>query len=151
MVQTLYVIGNGFDLHHGIESGYWHFGEYLKANDAATFEVVERYFELDAGFWSDFEARLASFDIDTLADDASNFLVGYGADKWRDSYHHDYQYVISQAVEAVSVQMRERFGDWIRQLAIPTPRRWPQSGSLSTWRRSFSISTTRHRCKISMA
>ncbi|TGV85452.1 AbiH family protein [Mesorhizobium sp. M00.F.Ca.ET.217.01.1.1] len=57
MVLTLYVIGNGFYLHHGIESGYWRFGEYLKANDAATFEVVERYFELDGGFRSDFEAR----------------------------------------------------------------------------------------------
>ncbi|WP_292620253.1 AbiH family protein [Mesorhizobium sp.] len=108
MVQTLYVIGNGFDLHHGIESGYRHFGEYLKANDAATFEVVERYFELDADFWSDFGARLASFNIDTLAEDASEFLVSYGADKWRDSYHHDYQYLISQAVEAVSVKMRAR-------------------------------------------
>ncbi|TGQ13587.1 AbiH family protein [Mesorhizobium sp. M00.F.Ca.ET.217.01.1.1] len=57
----------------------------------------------------------------TLIDDVSGFLVNYGADEWSDSHHHDYQYEISQAMEAVSVRMRERFGDWVRQLAVPDP------------------------------
>ncbi|MGB4056828.1 MAG: AbiH family protein [Alphaproteobacteria bacterium] len=47
------------------------------------------------------------------------FLVGYGADDWSDSYHHDYQYEINQAVEAISKKMRGCFADWVRQLNIP--------------------------------
>jgi hypothetical protein len=121
MVETLYVIGNGFDLHHGIPSSYKGFGEHLRVKDAATFDVVQRYFDVDADFWADFEARLASLDSDALADDASEFLVSYGADGWSDAYHHAYQFEISEAVEAISVKLRARFADWIRQLPLPDP------------------------------
>lgn len=119
MEKTLYIIGNGFDLYHGIPSSYWSFGQYLKRTDTKIYEVVERYFAMDAQFWSEFEDRLASFDSDSLIEDASNFLVGYGADDWSDAYHHDYQYEIQQAVEAISTKLRVRFAEWIRQLPVP--------------------------------
>lgn len=119
MSDTLYIIGNGFDLHHGIQSSYRAFGEYLKAVDHATYQVVERYFDVNAAFWAEFEARLAHFDSDTLIEDASDFLMPYGAEEWSDAYHHDYQYEIEQVVDAISKTLRARFGDWIRQLRIP--------------------------------
>jgi len=119
MGKTLYIIGNGFDLHHGIPSSYKAFGEYLRRSDAKTYEVVEKYFAMDAQFWSEFEDRLASFDSDSLIEDASNFLVGYGAEDWSDAYHHDYQYEIQLAVEAISTTLRLRFAEWIRQLRVP--------------------------------
>ncbi|MBO9101291.1 MULTISPECIES: bacteriophage abortive infection AbiH family protein [unclassified Rhizobium] len=119
MGKTLYIIGNGFDLHHGIPSSYRAFGEYLRRSDAKAYDVVEKYFAMDAQFWAEFEDRLASFDSDSLIEDASNFLVGYGAEDWSDAYHHDYQYEIQQAVEAVSTTLRLRFAEWIRQLPVP--------------------------------
>jgi hypothetical protein len=118
---TLYIIGNGFDLHHRIPSSYQQFGAFLKVRDKETFEFVERYFDVNSDFWWEFEGRLAYFDSDQLIDDASNFLVGYGADDWSDAYHHDYQYEVNRAVEAISKTMRSRFGDWIRQLSMPDP------------------------------
>ena len=119
MEKTFYIIGNGFDLHHGIPSSYKAFGEYLRQSDAKTYEVVEKYFAMDAQFWAEFEDRLASLDSDSLIEDASNFLVGYGADDWSDAYHHDYQSEIQQAVEAISTTLRLRFAEWIRQLPVP--------------------------------
>ncbi|RTE88967.1 bacteriophage abortive infection AbiH family protein [Bradyrhizobium sp. LVM 105] len=119
MGKTLYIIGNGFDLYHGIPSSYKAFGEYVRRSDAKTYEVVDKYFAMDAQFWAEFEDRLASFDSDSLIEDASNFLVGYGADDWSDAYHHDYQYEIQQAVEAISTTLRLRFAEWIRQLPVP--------------------------------
>jgi UDP-2,3-diacylglucosamine pyrophosphatase LpxH len=121
MADRLYIIGNGFDLHHGIKSSYWAFGEFLRVTDRDTFRVVDRYFDTSDDFWSNFEERLADFDAETLIEDASAFLVGYGADDWSDSYHHDYQYEIDRAVKAVSKTMRSRFATWIRQLVIPKP------------------------------
>jgi hypothetical protein len=118
---TLYIIGNGFDLHHGIPSSYKAFGQFLEREDKETFRFVDRYFSVDADFWSEFEERLASLDTDTLIDDVSQFLVSYGADDWSDAYHHDYQYEITRVVEAISKTMRARFGDWIRQVRIPEP------------------------------
>jgi hypothetical protein len=117
--DTLYIIGNGFDLHHGIQSSYRTFGQYLKALDHRTYEVVERHFDVNAEFWAEFEDGLAHFDSDTLIQDATNSLVSYGAENWRDAHHHDYQYEIKQAVDAISKTLRARFGDWIRQLRIP--------------------------------
>ncbi|SEO46832.1 Bacteriophage abortive infection AbiH [Nitrosospira multiformis] len=121
MTGRLYIIGNGFDLHHGIKSSYWAFGEFLRVTDPDTFQIIERYFDTSDDFWSNFEERLAYFDAATLIEDASEFLVGYGADDWSDSYHHDYQYEIDRAVEAISKRMRTHFAAWIRQLVMPTP------------------------------
>lgn len=119
VTSKLYVIGNGFDLYHGISSRYSDFGKFLKSKDRKTYDFVERYFDVDSDFWFEFEERLAYFDTDGLIDDAFMFLVGYGADDWSDSYHHDYQYEINQAVEAISKTMRNHFADWIRSLKIP--------------------------------
>ena len=121
MTDTLYIIGNGFDLHHGIRSSYKAFGEYLKGHDRNTYDVVERFFDVDAHFWGQFEERLAALDIDSLIDYATAFLVSYGAEDWSDAYHHDYQYEINQVVKAISETLRLRFGEWIRQLCIPEP------------------------------
>jgi hypothetical protein len=119
--DTLYIIGNGFDRHHRIPSSFAHFAEYLKNHDRSTYGFVERYFYVDDEFWSDFEESLASFDSATLIEDASDFLKSYATEKWKEEYHHDYQFEIEQAVEAISVRLRSRFAEWVRQLRIPTP------------------------------
>ncbi len=118
-LKRLYIIGNGFDLHHGIPSSYKHFATYLRAVDRETSQVIEDYFSRD-DFWSDLEAQLAAFDTDTLLDNADAFLVGYGAEDWSDSYHHDYQFEIDRVVGAISETLRARFADWVRQLPIPS-------------------------------
>lgn len=119
MNKKLYIIGNGFDLHHGIASRYSDFGKFLKDKHSETYDFVERYFDITHEFWFEFEERLADFDVDSLIDDASMFLVGYGADEWSDSYHHDYQYEINRATKAISETMRKNFAEWVRQLKIP--------------------------------
>jgi hypothetical protein len=116
MINTLYIIGN-----HGIQSSYKAFGEYLKCQDRNTYAFVERYFGVDGDFWAEFEERLASFDTDTLIDNASNVLVSYAVEDWKDAYHHDYQFDIEQAVKAISKTLRSRFEEWVRQLHIPDP------------------------------
>jgi Bacteriophage abortive infection AbiH len=121
MSDILYIIGNGFDLHHGIPSAYSAFGRYLAERDRATAEFVARYFYVNSDFWSEFEERLASFDSDKLVEDAAQFLVPYSADDWSDAYHHDYQYEIGRVVSALTETMRARFAEWVRQLPIPNP------------------------------
>jgi hypothetical protein len=120
MEDALYIVGNGFDLHHGIPSSYRVFGEYLSAHDRKTYDIVSHYFSVDEQFWAEFEERLADFDSNTLIEEASDFLVGYGAEEWSDAYHHDYQYEIRQVVEAISKTLRSRFADWVRQLPLPS-------------------------------
>jgi hypothetical protein len=119
--QVLYIVGNGFDLHHGIASSYQEFGLYLKAVDHETYRELERYFGVDDEFWWEFESRLADLDTDLLFDDAGQFLASYGAEDWSDAGHHDYQYELDRVVEAISKTLRRHFGEWVRQLVIPAP------------------------------
>lgn len=119
--QILYIVGNGFDLHHGVQSSYAAFGKYLKQVDARTYDELERYFSVDDDFWWEFEARLAHLDAHSLIDDTGVYLASYGADDWSDSGHHDYEYEIRRVVEAISSTLRRRFGEWVRQLVIPSP------------------------------
>ena len=120
-MNTLYVIGNGFDRHHGIRSSYGDFGAFLKAHDPGTYDLLGEYFDTVDEFWSQFEARLADFDAATLVEKASSFLAPYGADDWKDSAHHDYQFEINRVVEALSRGLKSQFAMWIRQLEVPDP------------------------------
>ncbi len=116
--NKLYVIGNGFDIYHGIKSKYWHFKDYVEKNDKDLFETLEEYFNAEE-LWSDFETTLAYFDIDSVREYAANYLVDYGAEKWSDAYHHDYQYEIDRIVSLVSTKLKQRFTEWVLQLSIP--------------------------------
>jgi hypothetical protein len=120
-MNRLYIIGNGFDVHHQIKSKYSDFKKYVEDQDNDLYKMLERYFNTD-DLWSDFEETLAYIDTDTITDDASNFLVSYGADDWSDAYHHDYQYEIEQALELVTVRLRTHFTNWILQIEIPSSR-----------------------------
>lgn len=119
--QILYIVGNGFDLHHGVQSSYSAFGRYLKEVDADTYDQLERYFSVYDGFWWQFEAQLAYLNTDSLLDDAVAYLPSYGADDWSDSGHHDYEYELDRVIAAISTTLRLRFSEWVRQLVIPPP------------------------------
>ena len=113
MTETLYIIGNGFDLQHGIRSSYKAFGEHLKSHDRDTYNVVERHLGVSSDFWAEFEEGLAELDTDSVIDYASSWLKSYDAEDWSDAYHHDYQYEINRVVQAISATLRLRFGESI--------------------------------------
>lgn len=121
MKDLLYIVGNGFDIHHGIKSAYAEFGKYLNVRDPEVYSIAEKYFDVDAEFWSDFEQRLASFDTARLIDDAGDLLVGYGSEQWKDADNHSYPDEIKDSADAISVKMKGHFVDWIRSLTIPVP------------------------------
>lgn len=118
--NRLYVIGNGFDLHHGIKSKYSDFKEYVELNDSDLFCSLEKYFP--DNLWSDFEQTLAYLDTDTMVDEATNYLESYGSENWSDAFHHDYQYELQKRIDTVTVSLKEHFVDWILQIEIPKSR-----------------------------
>ncbi|PPT97603.1 hypothetical protein XaraCFBP7407_06245 [Xanthomonas arboricola pv. arracaciae] len=115
----LFVIGNGFDLHHRIPSGYGHFRDFVETHDRGVFNAVEQYLR-PSGDWSDMEAALAEMHPDEIIEDLGHFMASYGADDWSDSGHHDFQHEVDLLVERLSTDLRRLFGLWIRQLQIPT-------------------------------
>lgn len=118
--QLLYIIGNGFDLHHRIPSGYADFGRYVSGVDPSLHRLFENYFSSN-GNWADFENTLAHLDVDLILDEASTYLVSYSADDWSDAFHHDYQYEIDHLVSSLSEGLKKRFTEWVCRLDIPAP------------------------------
>ncbi|MEZ2338399.1 bacteriophage abortive infection AbiH family protein [Mucilaginibacter sp. RCC_168] len=116
--RVLHIIGNGFDLFHGIRSAYWNFKEFVERNNKPLFENLEKYFDSDS-LWSDFEATLADLDTETMVDEAMIYLPSYGADDWSDSGHHDYQYELQNRIDIVTKDLKTEFTCWILQLEIP--------------------------------
>lgn len=118
MPETLYVIGNGFDLYHEMKTSYSDFCRFVKRADSNVFYRIERYLPLFEN-WSNLEEALGSIDLDQIIDDASQVLMSYGAENWSDSGHHDYQYEIQQSVIAVSSQLVDHLQKWISQVPEP--------------------------------
>lgn len=120
MANKLVIIGNGFDLHHGMATNYSDFASYLKIIDNETFNTAVEYVVPERDLWSCLEERLAEIDVDQIIDYAMNFLVSYGADDWSDADHHNYQYEIEQICYSISQELRSHFADWVRQIEIPS-------------------------------
>lgn len=66
--KTLYIIGNGFDLHHGMPTLFSDFKRYLERIDRVTYGGVENYLPAQ-GNWANLEQTLADLDTDHIISD----------------------------------------------------------------------------------
>lgn len=123
--RKLYIIGNGFDLHHGIPSEFADFKEFVRDHDYDLLKTIESYLLPIREDWKDLESALATVEVEGIMNDLEHFMTSYGADDWSDSGHHDFQYEVGRAVERLSIELRHRLRQWVRQLPIPTPETAP--------------------------
>ena len=67
-VHTLFVVGNGFDIHHNINSRYSDYRNWLVAkNELSQDEDIERFFNSDCELWSSLEENLSTFNCKGFA------------------------------------------------------------------------------------
>lgn len=119
-MKRLFIIGNGFDLHHGMKTSYWDFRNYLLETDTEILRTMEMFNMFQEDLWSDFEANLANIDIQLMYDYYSDSLVSYADDNWSDMYHHEFQYFIEQDTSYMSYGLISQFVKWIRSIDLPT-------------------------------
>lgn len=133
-MTRLVVIGNGFDIAHGLPTKYSNFMEYLCSYEKEPEIIFDRFVRLDSvslqdqekhrfydaiskyipeqDLWSSFEEALSILDDEQLQDDNSCYLLGYGDENWRDSAHHDFQYMVGEALSFAS-DISRYFSKWI--------------------------------------
>ena len=121
-MSHLYIIGNGFDLHHRVESGYDHFAHWLRKHDRQLFDTYRRVCRYDA-LWQDFERGMAYVDRSYFLDMSAPFLPDLtdrdpddltGADIFlAGDWGNDY------AVDLVT-RLKKRFAQWIRSIKVPS-------------------------------
>lgn len=65
--NSLYVIGNGFDLAHGMKTSWKDFYNWLKDNGYRMLvDFCDSHFGMDSDLWKDFETALGEYDLDTI-------------------------------------------------------------------------------------
>lgn len=137
MLSRLVVIGNGFDLAHGLHTKYSDFMKYLCSYEKEPQVIYDRFIRLDSvslqdqerhrfyeaiskyipeqDLWSSFEEALGFLDYEQIQEDNSCYFLDYGDDNWRDSANHDYQYMIGEDLSFAS-NIPRFFLEWINQI-----------------------------------
>lgn len=118
--DTLYIIGNGFDIMHGVHSSYYDFQKTLGKRNPLRF-ALETYLDTES-LWSDFEAALGCLNVDMMC----NYDV---LDMWLDSFDAydsdaqaaDYCMAVDAATGPASTitdELPRRFRMWVESLKL---------------------------------
>lgn len=127
-MKTLYIIGNGFDLYHGLDTSYKSFGLYLKSEYNPLYDQLLVFFglpdlsepdsEIDP-LWKDFENSLSLLDVDTVFEEHSGFLASPGASGFRDRDWHAFEIEMERVVNDLTTNLFEAFRKFILKVKYP--------------------------------
>ncbi|MCS4436183.1 bacteriophage abortive infection AbiH family protein [Aquiflexum gelatinilyticum] len=128
--NTLYITGNGFDLHHKLDTYYSTFGLFLRDNHSDIYDYFLNYFgfpdldeddpdSLEDPLWSQFEANLATLDIDEVLDDHAQFSANPGSDDFSDGDWDTIAVYVSQIRDDLTIKMLDLFKEFILNVSYP--------------------------------
>ena len=121
MGKHLYIIGNGFDLHHKIKSSYGDFRDWLKStHQSVMWDLDEIYGSCGVEWWGDFENNLADLDVfqyaSAIADENTPDLMSDHCDRtWGDA-----QAEVEYNLGGLYSDLRKFLRKWVRQLNKPS-------------------------------
>ena len=72
--NTLFIIGNGFDLCHGVKSSYYDFANFLKSHGGKSLKNTLETCLIADDLWGNFEANLAHLNREILIENVGNML-----------------------------------------------------------------------------
>lgn len=114
--NVLYIIGNGFDLHHNVKSSYQVFAEWLKKNNRRLYQKLTAVCRVDY-LWKDFERALADVDRDYFVNLGDYWLP----DDWTedDSYAELFyaQDSVREEAEILWKDINKWFRKWVRTIS----------------------------------
>lgn len=122
-MSSLYIIGNGFDLFHGLKTSYSDFHEYLNVN-GINFGDTAEFFDFtvgENGLWRDFENDLGSFDSDSYFDYHNEIDVT--REDFRPSEVYGLEDELTNESEYLVSSIQEAFTGWVGTITIDAERR----------------------------
>lgn len=120
--NRLYIIGNGFDLHHGLPTRFEDFRDFIRRQDFDSATACEQYLGELRGDWANLEASLEKMDSDGVREVCADSFPDYGSDDFKAADHTAYQECISSQIELISARLLEQFCEWLTSLDVPGQR-----------------------------
>lgn len=114
-MSKLHIIGNGFDMWHGLPTSYRHFAEFAQT----LLSDIENYYSLDFNGinpWHDFENALGAFDPEQLL--AEHNEIDVTADDFRPSFVYGLEDEMTEQANSHVDSIREKFVEWIQQIDV---------------------------------
>lgn len=121
MKTKLYIIGNGFDIHHDIPSKYSNYHDWLEEHDNDLLSRLRDYYNVDdLDWWNQFEIQLGYPDMtDYIDETAFENQPDYGNDEFRDRDYYTGQITAEDEIGALVADIKETFTDWVASLPAP--------------------------------
>ncbi|MCR9586564.1 bacteriophage abortive infection AbiH family protein [Vibrio alginolyticus] len=128
--MKLYVIGNGFDLYHGLKTTYSSFGLYLKQKHWEVYELLLEHYgfgdldpdlrsSLDDPLWCEFESSLAELDTGTVLEANMDYMPVYAADDFRDRDRYAFQFEMERVLGLLTSELYKAFKEFILDVEFP--------------------------------
>jgi hypothetical protein len=114
-MARLYVVGNGFDIHHRLDTRFSDFENYLKTHNQEILDTLYRYYftEGDQDLWSEFEHNLANLDKDDLLEHLSEYLPDISRDDFSDRDWHSSDIESTKYLTMLTTSLRSEFSRFI--------------------------------------
>lgn len=122
--NTLFIIGNGFDLCHGVKSSYYDFANFLKSHGGKSLKNTLETCLIADDLWGNFEANLAHLNREILIENVGNMLDIMPDTLAEDDDNFSYaDYYASidfacQPVDDIEYELPVFFKKWIQTLQI---------------------------------
>lgn len=120
MIKRLYVIGNGFDRHHDINSSYCDFRAWMCENVRYDAEDIESLFDCDE-LWKSFEENLSKLRYDVIARQKTAENPPNIADDHFERTLSDARCEVENDLEGWYAEIRKALPRWVEQLNAPNP------------------------------
>lgn len=118
--ERLYVIGNGFDIHHGISSSFWDFKRWVQKNkkESSLIGLMDTFFSNDRDFWGEIEEALGEYDEEAVTDfcepdNPEDFKYDHPG-QWQDGVEGSISWIFGQTMD----EFRDAFDTWVRSIDI---------------------------------
>ncbi|MFA0145340.1 bacteriophage abortive infection AbiH family protein [Vibrio lentus] len=129
--MKLYIIGNGFDIHHKLDTYYTTFGLFLKDNNREVFELLVEHFgfsDLDPSnensisdpLWSNFEHNLSLLDTVTVLEAFEDYLPDYSSDDFRDRDRYSFEIEMERVLDQLTTDLYACFKNFILSVRLAT-------------------------------
>ncbi|MGC3978397.1 MAG: AbiH family protein [Paludibacteraceae bacterium] len=118
--RKLYIIGNGFDLHHDLKTSYADFCLYVREKDKELYEFLECYVDVELdkkGLWKDFENCLSTFDHVGFYSDYDH--TEPSGDNFKLSDMLGVEDELTEKSEMMIEKMRQALYDWLDEIDYP--------------------------------
>jgi len=130
----LNIIGNGFDLMHGVKSSYYNFRDTLGKNNSLRF-ALETYLNVE-DLWADFEDALAHIDSGAMLGVVDMWLDDFDAYD-PDAQAADFFAAVDTATgpaQTITHDLPRRFRMWVELLKVPDVAYRPLNGVIRNFK-----------------